>query len=117
MELIHVSMTKEAFLNILSSEFDSYEPRIGGRFESVEARDELKELFLAMNESFCDDGIGGLGTCDSVESYVNAFIYTASWGYIVDYDGEFESEEEKLEYLRNNSLYVDENLGMYVEYF
>lgn len=106
MELIKVSMTKEAFLGLLEKEIKEYD-----------VSEECIELFLAMNDSFCDAGIGGTGNCASIEDYVNAFVYGASWGYIEEVDGYGDEYSQKVDWCYDNCLYTDEDLKMYVESF
>lgn len=110
MELIQVSMTKEAFLGLLDREIEEY------TYNNQTSQDR-KKLFLAMNEHFCDEGIGGTGNCESIEDYVNAFVYGASWGYIEDIEGYGDEYSKKVDWCYDNCLYTDEDLKMYVESF
>lgn len=108
-EKVQISLPIGEFLNLLEVEFDSYLIGEGRVFETIEQRDKLKALFLEMNQAFCYEGIGGIGNADSIEDYVNAFIYGASVGNFDDVDD--------VDTLRENSLFVSENLRMYVESF
>lgn len=104
MDKVNISMSLQGFLALLEREMREYDV----------SEDSIK-LFLAMNESFCLNGIGGTGNCETIEEYVNVFVFGASWGYIEDVDGEDFSQ--KVDWCRYNCLFVDEELGMYVEYF
>lgn len=104
MNEVQIKMSLQGFLDLLEKEMKEYDV----------SEDSIK-LFLAMNESLCSDGIGGTGKCGTIEDYVNTFVYGASWGYIEAVDGDDFSQ--KLEWCRENCLFVDEDLGMYVEFF
>lgn len=106
MGLVNVTMTKEGFLSLLEKEIREYDI----------SEDAIK-LFLAMNESFCDGGIGGTGNCETIEDYVNAFVYGASWGYIDDIEGYGDDFSKKVDWCFDNCLYTDTDLKMYVESF
>ena len=106
MNTVNISMSLQGFLALLEKEIREYDV----------SEDSVK-LFLAMNESFCLDGIGGTGNCETIEDYVNAFVYGASGGYIEDVDGYGDDFSEKVEWCYDHCLYVDEDLKMYVESF
>lgn len=117
-EKIQITINSDEFLSLLEKEFDSYPVGEDARFESIDARNELKALFLEMNKHFCFEGIGGLGTCDSIEEYTNSFIYGAIIGDFEDYqEAGFDSFDDYLDYLRENNLYVSESLKRFVESF
>lgn len=107
-EKINITLPIGEFLSLLEKEFDSY----------LEERNDLKALFLEMNEEFCYQGIGGIGSCESVEEYINSFIRDASIGDFEDYkEAGFDSFDDYLDYLRENNLYVSESLKRFVESF
>lgn len=114
-EKIQITLPIGEFLSLLEKEFDSYPVRDGARFESIDERNNLKALFLEMNEHFCFEGIG---SCESIEEYVNIFIYGAIIGDFEDYkESGFDSFDDYLDYLRENNLYVSESLKRFVESF
>ena len=99
-------MSLQGFLALLEKEIRKYD-----------VSDEKVKLFLAMNDNFCFGGIGGIGNCETIEDYVNAFVYGASCGYIEDVEGYGDDFSQKVEWCYDHCLYVDEDLKMYVESF
>lgn len=106
MDKVQITIGKQGFLSLLEKEIREYDV----------SEDEVK-LFLAMNESFCDDGIGGIGNCETIEDYVNTFVNGALCGYIEEVEGYGDKYSQKVDWCYDNCLYTDEDLKMYVEYF